>query len=152
MPVTQLSPFRGRVVLRFQTTSGEIFLLRWAHTRIMFRCWILHLPPLSALATASSHPCFWPSPILGLVCFVLASKKERACYNPCGGFCSVGNSQITGGMSYQLIPGGQLIPGFTVGFMTPARFAMDEPRGGHIHSFTFVTQSKLKRWKCSVRV
>ena len=31
MPVTQLSLFRGRVVLQFQTTSGENFPLRWAH-------------------------------------------------------------------------------------------------------------------------
>ena len=32
--------------------------------------------------------------------------------------------------------------------MTPARFAMDEPQGGHISSFTFVKQSKLKQRKC----
>ena len=147
MPVTQLSPFRGRVVLRFETTSGEIFLLRWAHTRIMFRCWILHLPPLSALATASSHPCFWPSPILGLVCFILASKKERACYNPCGGFCSVGNSQITGGMSYQLIPCGQLIPGFTVGLHDPCTFRNGWTSGWTYPLFYLCYRIKIKAMK-----
>ena len=47
----------------------------------------------------------WPYPLLDLVCFILASKKERGCYNPCGGFYWVRYSQIAGGMSYQLMPG-----------------------------------------------
>ena len=94
---------------------------------------------LSALATALHHPCFWPSPLLGLVSFILASKKERARYNPCGSVCGVGYSKITGGMCYQLMPG------LPWDCMTSTRFAMNEPRDGHIPSFTFVKQSKLKR-------
>ena len=94
---------------------------------------------LSALATALHHPCFWHSPLLGLVCFILASKREQVRYNPCGGVCGVGYSKITGGMCYQLMPG------LPWDCMTSTRFAMNEPRDGHIPSFTFVKQSKLKR-------
>ena len=60
---------------------------------------------LSALATALHHPCFWSSPLLGLVCFILASKRERVRYNTCGCVCGVCYSKITGGMCYQLMPG-----------------------------------------------
>ena len=84
--------------------------------------------PLSALATALHHPWFWPSPLLGLVCFILASMRERAHYNPCGGVCGVGYSKITGGMCYQLMPG------LPWDCMTSTRFAMNEPRDRHIPS------------------
>ena len=91
----------------------------------------------SALATALPHPCFSPSPLLDFV-FILASKKERGCW--------LGYSQITGGMSWCLVVSRCLVLPWDC--MTSARFAMDEPRGGHIPSYTFVKQSKLKRWKC----
>ena len=77
---------------------------RRAHTR-MYQMLDSLSTSLSALATALHHPCFWRSPLLGLVCFMLASKKERACYNPCGGFCRVGYLQITSGICYQLMLG-----------------------------------------------
>ena len=70
----------------------------------MFRCWILHLP--LCLLWQSHYPIRASAlSFMDLVCFILASKKERGCYNPCGGRCWVRYSQIAGGMSYQLMPG-----------------------------------------------
>ena len=83
---------------------------------------------------------------MDLVCIILASKKERGCYAPCRGFCWLGYSQIAGGMSWCLVVSRCLVLPWDC--MTSARFAMDEPRGGHTPSSTFVKQSKLKRWKC----
>ena len=108
MPVTQLSPFRSRVLHRFQTLSGQIFsakmsTYRRAHTRKC--CGVGFFIYLSVcLVTALHHPCFGFPPLLGLVCFILASKKERDYYKSCRGFCWVGYSQISG-MCYQLMPG-----------------------------------------------
>ena len=87
-------------------------MYRRAHTRIMFRCWILHLP--LCLLWQPQYPCFCTFPLLGFGLFHFTSNKERGCYTPAGTFV-VGYSQITGGMSYQLMPGGPLMPGFTLG-------------------------------------
>ena len=98
---------------------------------------------LSALANALHHPRFWPSPLLGLVCFILASKRERACYNLCGGFFVewvIRRLQVACVIDWCLV-----LP-WDCACMSSASFAMNEPGGRHISSFTIVNKSKLKRW------
>ena len=85
------------------------------HKRIMFRCWFLYLPLCLLWQPHLSHPCFWPFPLWGLVCFIEGSKNERVCYDLCGVFCWVGYSQIAGDLNYQLMLGDQLMPSFTLG-------------------------------------
>lgn len=54
---------------------------------IMFRCWFLHLPLRLLWQPHYTIRAFFPFPLLGLVCFISASKNGRVCYNLCGGFC-----------------------------------------------------------------
>ena len=103
-------------------------MYRRAHTRIMFRCWILHLP--LCLLWQPQYPCFCTFPLLGFGLFHFTSEKERGCYTPAGGTFVMGYSQIAGGMSYQLMPGGPLMPGFTLRLhdLCTFRKGPDEPR------------------------
>ena len=77
----------------------------WDHSRFVQNNFFINVYKYTGLEFPTSIVL-----LLCSVCFILASKTERACYNPCWGFCCVGYSKITGGMCYQLMPG---YPGIT---------------------------------------
>ena len=101
-------------------------MYRRAHTRIMLRCWILHLP--LCLLWQPQYPCFCTFPSLGFGLFHFTSKKERGCYTPAGPFLLwvIRKLQVAWVISWCPVVRWCLVLPWDC--MTSARFAKDEPR------------------------
>ena len=91
--------------------SSKMSTYRRSHTRIM--------DSSSRLLWQPHYPIRAFRLLLYWTLFYFSVEERVGCHAPCGGFCWLGYSQITGGMSYRLMPGGQLMPGFTLGLHDP---------------------------------